>query len=192
VDVELEPNEAYVRVPDAAQVTLAAPYEFLGVNAGESFWELPSGSPGGLPFVGLATEELPGDVFTGLATLSLSNFQGPGEFALYQFSGPTPDVFWRTNDGVDSTVDTLELPIGSHDHFNWGFTEPGVYQLTLTGTADLTGGGSQTAMGTFSFAVGDVTAIPEPSAVAALLAVSAGGMAVTIRRRRRARKAHEG
>lgn len=182
-EIEFEPGEAYVRVGDNARSIATSPQPFLGLATGQPAWVLPQNSIAGRPFLGIATEELSGSDFTG-ATLSLTNFSGPalGQFALWQPGGfGGANVFWQTNNGLDGT-DLLNMTIGDHDHFFYGFTQEGVYDLELTAVADLVGGGSLTDIGTFRFVVGSATAVPEPGSLLALGVVAVGG--VVIQRRR--------
>ncbi|TWU56058.1 choice-of-anchor M domain-containing protein [Rubripirellula reticaptiva] len=182
-EIEYGPSEAYVRVGDSAMVTTTADVSFLGTFAGDSVWLLPQSNTAGLPFLGIAAEELDSS-FAG-AMLSMSSFSGPGEFALWQAGGiGGATVRWQSNNGIDST-DMLNLSIGGHDHYNYGFTAEGIYDVGVTAVADFAAGGSVTDVGTFRFIVGDATAVPEPGSLA-ILAVTSVAAIVTRRRRRTA------
>ncbi|KAA1261220.1 hypothetical protein LF1_37660 [Rubripirellula obstinata] len=183
-DLELEPNQAYIRVADNAFRTNS-----LG---GQNYWVLPeSNSNGsmtgaedlGLPFVGLAAEELEASDFTSDITLTLTDFNGPGDFALWREGSVPGDetVFMQTNGGTIS-ADTFSLMVGEHGHANFGFTQEGVYEIELTASGNLAGGGTATDTETFRFAVGSATAIPEPTSFAML--ASLGAFAGLARRRR--------
>jgi surface-anchored protein len=180
-DAEYAPDEAYVRVSDATKVTVPFDVGFLGANAGDTVWVLPQSNTPGLPFVGLAAEELSSPFNS--ASYQLIGFSGPGDFALWQTSGlGSPIVSFQTNDGL-STLDKYNLAIGGHDHANWGFTKEGIYDLTIL--ASVTDGtNTYTDTGTFKFAVGNVAAVPEPSSMC-LMALAAGSAAWYKRRRGR-------
>ncbi len=169
---EADPGEVYVRVADSTQTTGTA-LSFLG-NA-DPYWALPQNNVAGQPFLGIAAEELSGSEFSS-ASLEMTGFSGPGQFALWQWPN---SAFMQTVDGI-SPSDTLPLVIGGHDHFNFGFTAEGVYQVTITATAELTGGSTVTDTETFWFVVGDNTVIPEPASLALL---GLGGGLVLMRRR---------
>lgn len=183
---ELAPSEAYVRVADTTIVFPGA-VDFLGTLAGDPAWILPSTNTSGVPFLGIASEELDPLQFTS-AGFRLTAMTGPagGNFALFQLpSFGEPNVFMRTNDGINPSIDFVPSLIGGHDHYNFAFTKEGIYDLEIEGYAS--GSGSNlTDSGTFRFLVGNATAIPEPGSVA-LLAVGGLGLVSTIRRKRSSR-----
>ncbi len=62
--------------------------------------------------------------------VSLNDPNVPADFSLFQYgSPPTPymSTFWG---GIDSD-DRLYFSSGGHDHFNWGFTMPGLYEMDI-------------------------------------------------------------
>ncbi|TWU43843.1 hypothetical protein Q31b_13750 [Novipirellula aureliae] len=178
-EVEYAPDEAYINVGMNAHSTTTADVSFLGTTTGDPVWILPQSgtvaNAAGLPFLGLASEELDSADFSTLS-LSLSSFNGPGEFALWQSGNlGQPSIYWQTYGGIDSS-DVLAMGVGGHDHYNFGFTAQGVYDLELTAVGNLTadaGGGSVTDTGTFRFVVGSVSAVPEPSSLAAMTGATA-------------------
>lgn len=187
-DLEVDPADAYVRVGDNANVPILDALMFLRPSPNDPVWVLPqsgtNADAAGLPFLGIATEELQSTDFSS-ATISLTDFSGPGQFALWQGSGAnSDDVKWQTSNGLNDPLnpDDLTLGIGSHDHFQYGFTAEGVYDLELTAVANRVGGGSVTDVGTFRFVVGTATAVPEPGSLAAL-AIGSGAIALMRRRR---------
>lgn len=196
-DVEVNPSGAFVRVADSAMLAAQSFHSpILGVNAGDDIWVLPQSNTGptgafalGVPFLGWATEELSND-FTS-TTFEMTGFSGPGDFAVFQFAGFPPDIIMQTSDGViGGPDDTWDFLVGGHDHANFGFTQAGVYDITLTATAfsdALFGpGGSVSDTETFRFVVGDLTAIPEPGSLAALACLGTVGMLVRRRRKPKA------
>ncbi|MDX6742105.1 choice-of-anchor M domain-containing protein [Actinocorallia sp. A-T 12471] len=132
-----DPGEAVVRVPDAAKVALPAGQDFLGA-AGTEVWTLPQAAQAGIPSVGWYAEGTS-------ATWKLTKAEGPGKAVMFEIGA----------DGVPKVVfagagDSRELTSGEHGHASWGFTAPGVYELSFTHTTPSHG----SADGVLAFAVG--------------------------------------
>lgn len=194
-DAEFDPEEIFTRVPDSVIVSrpAGAEYDFIGVPAGSLFYRLPQSATAAAlaqaPFAGIGTEELLEDgvpsFVGGSLTFSLTNvLSAPanGFFSLYQ----TPsDRFIDTADGSFAN-DSFLFPVGAHDHFNWAFTAPGIYQLefTVSGVrADTSEFLSDARV--YTFVVGSATAVPEASSLAmAGLALGAALVGLGVRRRR--------
>lgn len=180
---EYAPSEAFIRVADSErQFPGAVP--FLSTGPSDPVWVLPQtlppvvppALPRPVPYMGLAAEELDTLDFVS-AGFRLTGFSGPvgGQFALWQNdSFGNSNVLFQTNNGINPAVDLYSIGIGSHNHANWGFTKEGIYNLTIEGFADLRSGGQLTDTGTFTFAVGSATAVPEPSSIALIAVCSAG------------------
>lgn len=178
-DGEFAPDEllAYVPAPSLSRPEGAA-WDFLGVPAGSPLWYLPQAEDPAKPFLGLATEELRPEDWSSLR-LSLHQAFGPpgGQFALWQTDVlGAPRVRMATSDGVDAG-DGFDLLAGSHGHFNYGFTQPGMYQLTFQWDGVHVADGPVSARGTYSFGV---TVVPEPGTGALLVL---GTLALLWRRR---------
>ncbi len=112
-------------------------------------------------------------------TMTLDGFSGPGDFALFQ---PDP-IFGDTVFAYNTAEGRLEHewePWG-HTHWHWGFTEPGEYELNF-GLQGQFPDGSETGTGTGTV---HFEVIPEPSAVALLLGLTAAGCLFARRNRRR-------
>ncbi|WP_367873287.1 choice-of-anchor M domain-containing protein [Luteolibacter sp. Populi] len=130
----------------------------LGRSAGDTVWILPWNQEEGLPFLGTASEELnPADWIGGI-TFTLGNVTSPsgnGEFALWRYT-PFGEVAQdlSTVTGPNSVITST----GSHDHFNWGFTEPGLWEVELTASGQHATDGLISATETFRFQI-----VPEPS-----------------------------
>lgn len=206
-EVETGPGGAYVRVSDSPLVYNAnyAPnlsqYDFTGRTGDDpDLWVLPSSNVEGVPYLGIAAEEGFNEAdWNGGIRISLDSWNyiahGSGDaalanFSLFQVVDPlNPTVTMATSDGVDGN-DSFVSSFG-HDHFNYGFTEEGIYELTLTATGDHVDFGELSDTGTFRFSVGDGTpaAVPEPGTTGVLvLASSVLGIGYLVRRRR---KKHE-
>jgi surface-anchored protein len=165
-DTEFEPDELIVVGKKSSTIT---------VNSTTYFW-LPEteqqAASQGVPFVGIGLEELAAsDWVGGTVTISLLSFSGPGDLLLWQDNG-----FGGANIFLDTANNdfSMTLAAGSHTHFNWGFTEEGVFDLEFGISASHVSDGLQSASATYTMA------IPEPAS--ALLAMV--GLLTTFCRRR--------
>jgi surface-anchored protein len=182
-DAEYAPGDALAYVPNpSVNRPAGAQWDFLGTAAGNPLWTLPQSNTAGKPFLGIASEELTASEWSSL-TLSLVGLNGPsgGQFSLWQSDAfGSPVVKMASSDGF-SSADTMSMIPGGHDHFFYGFTEPGVYQLTFKWDGTHTGDGAISATETFAFGV---TAVPEPGEVGVAVALGLGGLAWFRNRRR--------
>lgn len=173
---EFAPSQllAYVADPPIARPG-GAQWDFLGTAAGNNIWFLPQNNTSGKPFLGIASEELDPADWNSLK-LSLTGISGPagGHFSLWQNGVFGPEVKMATSDGITG-ADGFFQTVGGHDHYNFGFTTPGVYYLTFRWDGSHKNDGEVTASDTFAFGV---TAVPEPAATAAgtALALAAFGL----------------
>jgi surface-anchored protein len=160
-----------------------AAWDLTGAAAAENFWFLPqeeTGTPSadglGAPWAGVGTEELEPAVWPAgssdiMISLTGASMPAGGNFSLWQ-DGATPNFFMSTADaGADQIIIGPEM----HSHFNWGFTEPGTYELTFEFSGTHSVDGLSTESATYTFNV-----VPEPSVT--LLGVFA--LAGLARRRR--------
>lgn len=121
--------------PKAAQaIPAGSEFAFLG-EAGLFVYILPQAEIEGLPFLGLNTEELNATLFSTDPVVTLTDIEGPGDFALYQVDSFAQPIVYI--DSTSETVDNVTLPIGTHVHMNWAFTAPGEYELTFEVSATL-------------------------------------------------------
>ena len=179
---EFAPNEVYVRVSDSTKTVRpgASQWDFLGNNAGEELWILPQGNVAGVPFFGIATEGIgPAGDWVGGIDFEFTAVTAPAgaHFSLWQTDGfGSPVPFVVTSDGLP---DTHSIAVGGHNHYNWGFTAEGVYQIEIVASGTHASNGFVSDTETFWFAVGSSTVIPEP-ATAGLVGV---GVLCLLRRR---------
>lgn len=180
-DEEYEPDALVALVPGPSIARPAGTqWDFLGVAAGEPFWFLPQNEDVNKPYLGIASEELTPADWTSL-TLSLAGMSGPagGHFSLWEigtFGELT--VKFATSDGITG-ADSFAQIVGSHAHYNWGFTKPGDYELTFRWDGVHSMDGAISAEGTFGF-----TVVPEPGTYAAVFGALALGGAWLHRRRK--------
>ncbi len=179
-DIEVDPADATVVVPESVRFELGSGgFPLLDLDEGDMLSVLPQNNPFDqvVPFLGIATEELANE-WNSLITFEMTGFEGPGDFAMYQFNqiGVLDNVLVNTIDGGDGGDNAFDFTVGIHDHANYGFTETGIYDIefTVSGTHSVHGFLSDTA--TFRFEVQPfASAIPEPSSI---LLIGLGGVGV--------------
>lgn len=153
-----------------------------GVAAGATIWTLPQGSTPGVPFLGIATEELTPADWVGSITFELGAVTSPsgsGHFSLWQSDGLGGlSFFWSTNNelGTVNGDNTLLMAAGGHDHFNYGFSEQGTWDVEITVSGEHVDDGVVSTTETFSFSV-----VPEPTSA---LLCGLGALGFLARRRR--------
>ncbi|MBK9137902.1 MAG: choice-of-anchor M domain-containing protein [Verrucomicrobia bacterium] len=175
-DAEYEPDQLLAFVPNPSVPRPTGPmWDFLGNSAGDPLWYLPQSLQMTKPFLGIASEELNPDDWTSLK-LSLVGMTGPtgGHFSLWQSGFSGPDVKMATSDGITG-ADSFSLVVGGHDHYNYGFTQPGVYYLDFKWDGVHVTDGPVSAEGRHAFGV---TVVPEPGETAAVAGAVLAGFAL--------------
>lgn len=141
--------------------------------SGTTLWVLPQNNMLGVPFLGIRTT-MPAGLFQarvgnnyspstqGSISLRLISVEGTGPddggtFATWKSEsfGTTVFSFDSTN-GIGDADEIPTIPVSSHTHYNWAFTKPGLYRVTLEAKGKLMpafGGVITTARKTFNFAV---------------------------------------
>lgn len=171
-DGEFHGDDLVINVPASTAMSVGTSLPAAGVSAGQTLWILPQNNPGdnSIPFLGLGTEELtPADWSTNI-TFTLDSVIPPsasGTFSLWQSDGLGGLEFYFSSADAAFTENgdnTLLLPAGAHDHANWGFSEPGEWQIQLTASGTHNSLGSLSDTSSFTFNV-----IPEPSSAPLIL-----------------------
>lgn len=193
---EYEAGEFMIGVPgmgDFPGSGIARPsgsqWDFLGA-ADDLVWFLPQSSDPNKPFLGIATEELlPGDGWDSPLTWTVNSITriwgADSHFALWSADAfGNPQVFASTRIPT-GTGNSWQQDALSHEHFNYGFTGEGIYDVSFTISGfNSTLNESFSDTGSFRFITGGaITAIPEPSSFAILAAAAAS--VVSYRRRRK-------
>jgi surface-anchored protein len=190
------PSEIVTVVPDnqsaPSQNSLLRPagsqWDFLGVPAGGRIWYLPQASTAGVPFLGISAEGLGSDADWQGAdpTILFSIVDVPQKplptsvVSAWDFGNPggAVRVLWST--ATDPTTNAMTPFVGSHAHYNIGFSHQGTYQVELQATGTLADGTPVTSAPTsFTFQV-----VPEPATLS-LAALGAAALLALGRFRRR-------
>lgn len=142
-------------------------WDFLGVPAGGRIWYLPATSTTGVPFLGVSAEGLGNS----------ANWQGANPTILFAIvdvtqkplptsvvsawdfggAGGALRVLWST--ATDPWTNAMNTFVGSHAHYNIGFSHQGTYQVQLQATGTRADGTVVTSPPTtYTFEV-----VPEPA-----------------------------
>jgi len=175
-DTEFEPDEVIIVVPNTTQFSRpsGAAWDFLGNAAGAATWRLPASAAAATaenaPFLGIGAEDVDLGVFVdNTLTLTLVAVNGPGHFSLYKVSLGTPTAYMASSDGI-TAADAITAAAGSHLHFNFGFSEAGLYEITFLAKAiDAATQEELTSEATYNFLV-----VPEPATIVLLMTGAAG------------------
>lgn len=142
IDQEFAPGAALLHAAATTYGTVPtnAAYAFLGA-AGAPVWTLSAVEDPRQLFLGIAAEEIESGLFvSNQIKLTLTSVNGPGHIALYTVDGfGVPHVSMNTRDGIDSS-DAVIAIAGSHQHYNWGFSAPGVYRVRVKASGTLVAG----------------------------------------------------
>lgn len=142
----------------------------LGVASGASVYQAPERYAPGQLFIGYGYDEAAYPADSIEVTRTISDFSGPGQFALW-YAGSGAEPLLSTATGDVSFVSSAY-----HEHANWGFTAEGAYTFDITATVtDLATGASQTtAPQTYTFYVGEqLPQDPAPTTTLALTGAAA-------------------
>lgn len=172
--IEMMPEEAsasdvLLPVVAAAKESRSAnsQFSFIGVEAGQPIWRLPRSQNPNRLFLSIGTEELSSADFASPIAWNLIGVTGsgngpaPGYFSMWgvdDFGGVIPLMSTAPNAGMPNVFD---VNVADHEHFNYAFTAPGLYNIEFQATATLSpalGGGQVTGSAVYSFGVFDTGA----------------------------------
>ena len=175
-----EPGNVILQVNEASYFT--SPTGLAGV-LGASAYILPSTQEVGMLYGGISADGPLGEFQNNRFRIHMisSSSGNPGNFALYRFNSRGALEVGLQSLGGSVVVSEVTVPIGGHEHWNWGFSAPGIYTFEFKGlgTKSVDLSILETAPEIFTFHV-----IPEPSSGALVLA----GMAVVLAVRRMRRR----
>ncbi|HTE63516.1 MAG TPA: choice-of-anchor M domain-containing protein [Solirubrobacteraceae bacterium] len=125
-----EPGDVQVRLDRDARAVVPAGtrFAFLG-PPGATVWLIPQVQKAGVVWLGWNTEALSAADVDGPVTWRLTGVDGPGAVAVFQTGGlGQVDKLFDSGDGLP---DARDVPLGTHAHGTWSFTQPGAYALHL-------------------------------------------------------------
>jgi surface-anchored protein len=169
--VRLDPSQTRIVVaPESFIPSVPVSLDTLA-SIGDPLWLLPQANEVGQLFLGIRTV-IPAGVFQnsfagnftpgspGSIILELTDVSGPaadagGHFAMWESgSAGQLEFHFDSSDGIDSGDRLEPVPIGSHSHYNWGLTRPGLYHVTFRASGRLNQGNTDTSGSqTFTFSV---------------------------------------
>ena len=162
-------------VRQAGETVIPPGFEVFG-EPGSPFWILPASQDPELLYLGVSAEGLPRGVFAEPLSIQLVRVQAPGWFFVWQFD-PDGSLAMKmdSRDGI-GPADVIQPIVGSHAHFNWGFSSNGVYEVTFRVEGRLLGSTTNltAADTTFRFAVEPLPPAPPEPAFLSQVAASAG------------------
>ena len=98
-----------------------------------------------------------GSISSDLVDVTGTGVERDGRFAMWTSGGFNRLEFhYNSNDGIDETDILNPIPAGSHSHYNWGFTQPGTYDVTFENSGRLNpqfGGEDVSSRATLSFVI---------------------------------------
>lgn len=114
-------------------------WDFIGVAAGQRFWFLPASNKTAVPYLGVSAEGLGSTTdWQGLNPTILFSIVGVTQKPLptsvvsawdFGNAGGALRVLWST--ATDPWTNAMSPFVGSHSHYNIGFTDQGRYEVEL-------------------------------------------------------------
>lgn len=144
-------HEAHAYANSGTRETMTASllptYAFIGATNGQTFWNLNQNQMPGELYLGFngygdgtpLTPWNPNDPDRGAVTtaryirIDLVAVRGPagGHVSVFQFGAPNPLVYLSSFDNGIGPEDRMYTTVGAHDHYNFAFTQPGLYEVDL-------------------------------------------------------------
>ncbi len=153
-------------------------WDFIGVAEGEPFWFISAAGPSAGQIsldLGMNSEGTPLEAFIAYSdpadprsapaerwiTVSLEEvrFQGEGAGHVALWTGNAEVIYWSTAQEPEAG-NLYYLATGGHQHMNWAFSDPGIYEIDLKASGRRMDGSieyiEESPVKTFFFAVGEL------------------------------------
>ena len=164
-DTEFEPGDIEILVNQSILVTPSLS-SFLNIPVGDRVYFLSPTELVDSPFLGLASEELDPNQWSGDLVWTISGVTGPGTFLLAALDSFGKPLY------TAGANESFSLEVGGHNHFLFSFSAPGTNEITFSAQGSLlVDGGPGTELRSGSGTFGFVVPVPEPS-----LLLSAGSL----------------
>ncbi|MFI1714548.1 choice-of-anchor M domain-containing protein [Streptomyces litmocidini] len=157
--VEYDPADAFLSVPAAAKTARPTGTQYAFLGTGAHVWVLPqdqaAATAKNILWPGISTEHLATGVFADdtvqykLGTVTRDG-AATDDFSVYKVNGAAVDRYYDS--GTTTSYKTKTFAVGTHDHANWAFEEPGTYKVTFTVTGTV-GGVTRSATDTYTVTV---------------------------------------
>ena len=188
--VNYDPSDVLLYIdPAATQQTQPAGWTFIGAGDGNPYYKMDSSESSNLTSLAISLEHIPSNTFFVYqpndpritrpgewVKFAMIDVQGPGFVSSWQNTQPVPDQWWMSSYDGGRTLESVEyLEPGGHVHYNWGFTQIGIYQVTFQASAFVgdTGLPVRSDYVTLTFGVGDTGESAVPGLSSAPLAALA-------------------
>lgn len=161
-----KPEDVLFVVDNKAQQTLpnTDDFGFVGAKPGQKVWVVPQVEQVGVPWLGWSTQS-PAFVNSAVrgVTMTFVGHQGPGQFTLFLQNGgfEKPQLLWTS---ANKVAQDLWVELNTHTHANWVFTEPGIHNVAIKISTELTDGQKHDITRVLTFAVGEVEDLPAAQA----------------------------
>lgn len=159
----------------AGETVIPPGFEVFG-EPGSPFWILPASQDPEVLYLGVSAEGLPRNVLAEPLSIRLVRVQAPGWFFVWQFDPDgSLDMKMDSRNGI-GPADVIQPIVGSHGHFNWGFSSNGFCDVTFRVEGRLLGATTNltAADTTFRFAVEPLPPNPPEPAFLSQVVASAG------------------
>lgn len=192
---DFDADDVTTLITDANGLT-TGPAGLPSPYGGAPIWRLyqTSGIPlSSRPFLGIGAEGIDPGLFQNdtliLTLTAIAARPAGGDVVLWQTGSESTPLF-DSAAGGPGPFGSLNVAAGGHDHYNYGFTRAGLYDLVLTASGILADGVTRvSATETYHFQVGPLPALivaaPEPASLGLAATAAFLGLAGLVATRRR-------